>query len=394
MFNAMEEAITKRYLALAIEPIHIGSQGALPDASIARDVDGFPYIPASSLKGSVRALCSTTFGIEGCDGKGWHCPQPHKCPSCSIFGFANYHHGRTASSLVRFASATIVLVPIRSERGMLWVTSWNRLRQAGIFRDSLLSAKRGWSIAEQLQPVHLTKLVNVLGSHTEEDNSEKIVTSGWEGPSSLRDIYQRTLVLDELSLSSLVHHFTGLSTSIAVDGKTGHAKEGALFTIEYINRMSVLSFEIVYINPHLRGIREFINSKGSQESQIPADFQNISRIIQVGLDKLRFYGIGGKRSRGYGRLTVWETSQVDALLIDHEHAARSLSRPSRPHVFISYSSKNRAMARRLAADLQAEELEVWLDERKILVGDSIHRKVEEGITECDYLARISRVVTI
>jgi hypothetical protein len=130
-FTAMKEAITRRYLALAIEPIHIGAQRAASVSGTARDVDGFPFIPASSLKGTVRSLCSMTMGVDGCDGKGWHCPQPHRCPSCSVFGFANYQ-GPTASSLVRFSSGNLVLVPIQTDVGTFWVTSSFRLQQSQI----------------------------------------------------------------------------------------------------------------------------------------------------------------------------------------------------------------------------------------------------------------------
>jgi hypothetical protein len=39
----------------------------------------------------------------------------------------------------------------------------------------------------------------------------------------------------------------------------------------------------------------------------------------------------------------------------------------------------------LAGDLQSANIDVWLDEHEILVGDSIHQRVGEGIDECDYL---------
>jgi hypothetical protein len=44
-------------------------------------------------------------------------------------------------------------------------------------------------------------------------------------------------------------------------------------------------------------------------------------------------------------------------------------------VFISYHSSDRNSARRIAGDLQQRGIEVWLDEERILVGDSIHSKV-------------------
>ena len=55
-------------------------------------------------------------------------------------------------------------------------------------------------------------------------------------------------------------------------------------------------------------------------------------------------------------------------------------------VFLSYASKDRNDVRRLGADLHAAGLDVWLDEWRIQVGDSITEKVEEGIEAADYVA--------
>jgi hypothetical protein len=55
---------------------------------------------------------------------------------------------------------------------------------------------------------------------------------------------------------------------------------------------------------------------------------------------------------------------------------------------ISYSHADKNVARRLAADLRERMLDVWLDEREVLVGDSIHTKVAEGVGGCDYLVAL------
>lgn len=380
----MKEIITKRYLALALEPIHIGSKSKSAPSATARDVDGFPFIPASSLKGSIRALSSRLFKFEGCDGKGWHCPQPHKCPSCSIFGFANFHAG-TASSLVRFSSANVVLIPIKSEFGVFWVSSWYRLTKTGLAPEPSQSIKKHWAFGEQIRKPQIEWLTNILKLNFS-PKIEKLSTVEWIGPSDLQETYERTIVLDEYSLSSLFSFFTGRSTSISIDGHTGHARDGSLFEVEHINRMSVLCFEIIYINPILHGIREFINKKASTNIEIPADIEHVEQIIKTGIEKLKFYGIGGKRSRGYGRLNIWELPTND--LSCSESPFIIPPRNKIPLIFISYSSKDISVARRLAPDLQSEQMNVWLDEKKIFVGDSIHQKVEEGISKCDYLILI------
>jgi predicted nucleotide-binding protein len=55
-------------------------------------------------------------------------------------------------------------------------------------------------------------------------------------------------------------------------------------------------------------------------------------------------------------------------------------------VFISYSSKDRDFAERLAADLRASGVGVWFDQWEIKVGDSITQKINDGIHDNDYLA--------
>ncbi len=52
--------------------------------------------------------------------------------------------------------------------------------------------------------------------------------------------------------------------------------------------------------------------------------------------------------------------------------------------FISHSSKDKKFVRRLAADLVANGVKVWLDEQRILVGDSIPEKIAQGLAESDF----------
>jgi hypothetical protein len=56
------------------------------------------------------------------------------------------------------------------------------------------------------------------------------------------------------------------------------------------------------------------------------------------------------------------------------------------HLFICHSSQDKSFIRRLASDLKANRLDVWVDEQEILVGDRIREKIEAGIETSDYLA--------
>ncbi|HEY7405950.1 MAG TPA: toll/interleukin-1 receptor domain-containing protein [Candidatus Angelobacter sp.] len=52
--------------------------------------------------------------------------------------------------------------------------------------------------------------------------------------------------------------------------------------------------------------------------------------------------------------------------------------------FISHSSIDKKFVRQLAADLVANGVQVWLDEQRIRVGDSIPEKVAQGLAESDF----------
>lgn len=52
--------------------------------------------------------------------------------------------------------------------------------------------------------------------------------------------------------------------------------------------------------------------------------------------------------------------------------------------FLSHSSADKPFIRQLAADLTANGINVWLDEQRIRVGDSIPEKIAQGLAESDY----------
>lgn len=54
-------------------------------------------------------------------------------------------------------------------------------------------------------------------------------------------------------------------------------------------------------------------------------------------------------------------------------------------VFISYSTKDRNFAVRLAVDLSSSGHSPWLDEFKIMVGQSIPQEISNGLQDCDFV---------
>lgn len=69
--------------------------------------------------------------------------------------------------------------------------------------------------------------------------------------------------------------------------------------------------------------------------------------------------------------------------------ARHIPKADRkPHIFLSHSSVDKNIVRKLADDLTACEVDVWIDEWEIEVGDSIVNAINEGIENSRYVALI------
>lgn len=65
-----------------------------------------------------------------------------------------------------------------------------------------------------------------------------------------------------------------------------------------------------------------------------------------------------------------------------------LDKKRKPHLFLSHSSKNKDIVRKLANDLNICEIDVWLDVWEINLGDSLYDKLSEAIEASKYIAII------
>jgi hypothetical protein len=94
-------------------------------------------------------------------------------------------------------------------------------------------------------------------------------------------------------------------------------------------------------------------------------------------------------------LVTWANSVADVLdlgvrvetLVNEAVASKEARRAEHKNervAFLSHSSKDKGFVRRLAADLVAHGVKVWIDEQRILVGDSIPEKIAQGLAESDF----------
>ena len=57
-------------------------------------------------------------------------------------------------------------------------------------------------------------------------------------------------------------------------------------------------------------------------------------------------------------------------------------------VFLSHSSKDKFFAKKLAETLSSYDLQVWIDEAELKIGDSLIGKISAAIDKSDFVAAI------
>ena len=71
-------------------------------------------------------------------------------------------------------------------------------------------------------------------------------------------------------------------------------------------------------------------------------------------------------------------------LDDTDQAANRQESSETPKVFLSYTSDDLELARRIAESLMAAGIDTWWDKWCIYPGDSLRQKIDEGLTDCTH----------
>ncbi len=81
-----------------------------------------------------------------------------------------------------------------------------------------------------------------------------------------------------------------------------------------------------------------------------------------------------------------ELNLVETLLIRRLYSAKLTKSHMGAKIFLSHSSVDKPFVTSLAVDLKHLGHDIWLDEWKILVGESIPKKIALGLNESDFVA--------
>ena len=247
---------TYRFFLMTVDPVHVGTGGARlgrVDNPIVREPGtNLPKIPGSSLHGVIRTYAAHRYGKPQCAGQGQqegrqHCGRP-TCPICYTFGYARDREGGHAG-VVAIGDARILLFPVYSMVGPVWVTSPTALYAAGFGEQDEEGNLRPFSVD-----------ANDEGKARWDFSAKQHLNLGWlmvnrenglpfspddlpnEIPEQIRN---RVVLVSDKLFSQIVNSNLEVRTSVAINPETGAAEEKALFTYEAIPRATILSMDVV-----------------------------------------------------------------------------------------------------------------------------------------------------
>ncbi len=274
-----------RYVALCLDPVHVGAGGyrlGRVDMSIIREpATGVPKIPGTSLAGAVRAYAELA-----------------RAEDASLPDIEEVFGTTEKQGMLRFYDAEVVLFPVSSNLGTVWMSTSERLTNwlVGLATSGeTLSIPEEWEDENNVlplkglrpgYPVHLGWLLLPSGALKAAGTTIRL-------PPGLGFVRRLVLVSDKL-FQHLVNDHLEVRTSVSIDDKTGAAKDGALFTYEALPRGTIIGFEV--------GI------DGRRGVGLPDE--RVTQLLKRAFGTLKLLGVGGMGTRGFGRLHVLEPTDL------------------------------------------------------------------------------------
>ncbi len=309
----------QRYLLMTIDPVHIGTGGyrlGRVDNSIVREPGTrVPKIPGTSLHGAARSYAAQLYETPEAAGQSQDNVQnPDQNPVCYTFGYiektGNGNNVTAYSGVVNIFDAHVLLFPVYSMTGPVWVTTLGRLREAGFTvkhngaalatEPQTSTALLTWDRKDDLNLGWL--MVNVAGK------AEVTAPNGWQNEQRWQAVANRIVLVNESLFSHVVNSNLEVRTSVAIDPERGAAEEGALFTYEALPRATFLTTEVV-----LDDYREACPNRSAlvksqrlhKNNPLPGDPWNCPLdVVKAGLRMIEWLGVGGMGTRGFGRLVI------------------------------------------------------------------------------------------
>lgn len=315
----------RRFLLLTTDPVHIGTGGyrlGRVDNSIVREPGtNLPKIPGTSLHGAIRSYAARVYENPAAAGQNHSGADPDTCPVCYTFGYIvkknddaeSDDDANGYSGVVSIFDAQLLLFPVHSMVGPVWVTTVSLLTAAGFTvtgtggPDEPGEACFTWA---QDGPLNAGWLM----VHPAASDALAVVSpppgSDWANTEAWRTTANRIVLVHDMLFTQIVNSNLEVRTSVSIDPMTGAAKGGALFTYEALPRAAFLTMDVVVddyrdgTDAKTAAFAKCKDGKTKLNTDLPGGPWNSPLdVVAGGLKLLAWLGVGGMGTRGFGRLT-------------------------------------------------------------------------------------------
>ncbi len=292
----------EKFIFMTLDPIHIGTGETnlgIVDNTIMREAgSNIPIIPGTSLSGAAKMYAAMLMG--NLDAAGNKKPDSTENPVSYTFGYINGSGSKQTSKagVVSFSDARIVLFPVYSSEGTIWVTTRAMLNELGIHvgevgpdeekayhlggTDENSKIKIGWLYIDvENLAVEKSKLDNL--------NEWKVVE-------------QKIYMVSDMLFTQIVNDNLETRTSVAINPETGAAEDQALFTYEAIPRATWLISTVIQDDYKSNGFKNMMeNYEGNEKTR---NWESPITVVEAGFKVFEYLGIGGMTTRGFGRMKI------------------------------------------------------------------------------------------
>jgi len=326
----------KKFIFMTLDPIHIGTGGTnlgIVDNTIVREAgSNIPIIPGTSLSGAAKMFASMLMG--DLDAAGNKKPKSTENPVSYTFGYINGSSPEQTSKagVVSFSDAKIVLFPVYSSEGTIWVTTRVMLNELGIHvgevgpdeekayhlgeADKKGKIKIGWLYIDvENLAVEKSKLDGLAGKSewqrkikigwlfidVESIGIETSKLDGLAEKDEWKVVEQKIYMVSDKLFTQIVNDNLETRTSVAINPETGAAEDQALFTYEAIPRATWLISKVIQDDFRSNG---FETAKNCQLNDRVKDWKSPMDVVKAGFKVIEYLGIGGMTTRGFGRMKI------------------------------------------------------------------------------------------
>jgi len=295
----------KKFIFMTLDPIHIGTGGTnlgIVDNTIVREAgSNIPIIPGTSLSGAAKMYAAMLMG--DLDAAGSKKPKSTENPVSYTFGYINGSSKEQTSKagVISFSDARIVLFPVYSSEGTIWVTTKAMLNEIGIDVKKLdLVEEKAYHLSGAGENGKIK--IGWLYIDVENLAVEKSKLDGLAGKSEWQLLEQKIYMVSDKLFTQIVNDNLETRTSVAINPETGAAEDQALFTYEAIPRATWLISKVIQDDFKSTGFRTAMEN--CQLNDRVKDWKSPMDVVKAGFKVIEYLGIGGMTTRGFGRMKI------------------------------------------------------------------------------------------